>query len=218
MEKTLPNIALIPGFATEATFSVFRSAMPADAGFTAFKNGVDRGEVKVFRWGIERYFSLSQIMMGLPLLALYREEEQRILELERLQQLYSFLEDNVIETIVCHSLGCRYVLEMMNTLGIPETVKNIYFVQADIEHEKRVKHDLVIDRLTLGTLSLTNIYCPWDQSLMASSLLQRKSRYGMRKILHSPIKNVLIPLKTLPNLHTCSMKSETLRTIVYQES
>ena len=211
------KIGLIPGFATEAAFSIFREALDDDAGFNAFRGEIIRGDVKIFRWGIRRYVPFRDLIQVLPVLRLYREEERRALSKEWQEKLYQFLYESQIETVICHSLGSRFLFDMINTLGLPKNVRKIIFVQADIDQKQRIQDTSVLKRINQQDLVLMNIYCPWDQSLLASSLLQRKTRFGMRKVHHSSIQNLFLPLTTFPNLHTSSMKSERLKQIAHQD-
>lgn len=208
------KVALVHGFATDAAFSIFRPALGADAGFESFCTEVENGEVAVFRWGIERELTLLQMIGLLPVLRLYRDEERRAADIEWQEKLFAFIENNQIEIIVCHSLGSRFLLDMLNRFGAPSTVKRILFVQADIAHSHLITNEIVIARMREGALRLINAYCPWDQSLIASMILTGRSRYGLSKVDHPHIENVFLPLKTLPNLHTCSIRSERLKELI----
>lgn len=208
------KIALVHGFATDAVFSVFRPALGADAGFEAFREEVEKGEVTVFRWGIERGFSALQILGLLPVLKLYRDEERRAADPEWQEKLFQFLEGRHIETVVCHSLGCRFLLDTINSLGLPSSLKKIVFVQADISRSQFITDETVLSKMAGGSLKWMNVYCAWDQSLLASTLLTGHWRYGMSKVKHPYIENRFMALKTLPNLHTCSIRSDMLKKLI----
>lgn len=209
-----PRTALLHGFAIEAEFSFFRPALGPDAGFEAFRAEVERGEVGVFRWGIPRHFAFWQIITVGSILKLYREEERRAADPEWQQKLFRYLEDGQIETIVCHSLGCRFLFDTINRYGVPSALKKIVFVQADVAQSQTVTNQQAIDKLHDGSLKLVNVYCAWDQSLIASSILTGRMRYGMAKVIRPYVQNVFMPLKTLPNLHTCSIKSKELHEFI----
>lgn len=208
------KIALVHGFATDAVFSVFRPALGADAGFGAFSNEVKRGDIKVFRWGIARHFTFLQILGILPVLRLYRDEERRAADIEWQKKLFQFLDDGNVETVICHSLGCRFLFDTLNRFGAPASLKKIIFVQADIAQSQVITEESVIARMRAGSLTVLNVYCAWDQSLFASVLLTGRWRYGMSKARHPYVKNVFMALKTLPNLHTCSIRSERLKSLI----
>ncbi|MFO0765028.1 MAG: hypothetical protein U0487_03215 [Patescibacteria group bacterium] len=212
--STKPRTALLHGFAIDAEFSRFRPALGADAGFEAFRDEVAKGEVSVFRWGIPKRFALWQIVSLGSILNLYRAEERRAADPEWQQKLFRFLEDGQIETVVCHSLGCRFLLDTINRFGAPASLKKIVFVQADIAQNQAVTDQNTINRLHDGSLKLVNVYCAWDKNLIASSILTGRMRYGMAKVIRPNVENVFMPLKTLPNLHTCSIKSKELHEFI----
>lgn len=193
---------LIPGYATQLRASIFRAPLPRHEGFFAFQSAVDAGDTDVFHWGISRCFSFLQSLNPFSYLKLYRDEETLAHSLETQQRLFDMIAASGTERIICHSMGCRLLLNTINSLGLPSSVRSIVFLQADIDAHATV--DLP------KNVSIKNYHCFWDQSLFASSVVHQNIRIGMCGWKHINVENHFYALLKPMNLHTSPMRDEKL--------
>lgn len=195
----MSRIALIPGYATDLTIKGFRSARATDAGFSAFRTLISQAHAVAFRWGIPRTLSFFATLTLVPILTLYRNEEQHAITKQTMSNLKTFLTAHEPEVIVAHSLGARLVMEYCRHHTLPPSVKRIVLCQADMPTVTPPHHHQV---------EILHIYCPWDPSLIISSILHRDIRAGLRKM--AGVRNILIPLWRPINFHTSSIRDARL--------
>ncbi|MFA6018226.1 MAG: alpha/beta hydrolase [Patescibacteria group bacterium] len=204
----MQKILLIHGYATKLKASIFKSPYSDDEGFTAFHNSIDSGEIDVFHWGIPRSLSFIQALNPFSYLSLYQEEELRTKSSEIQQKLFNTIESSKIEKVICHSMGCRLLLQTINAIGLPGSVQSIIFLQADIDGNATISNSNIANRLSQKTLTLKNFHCFWDPTLLISSLLHKNIRIGLRSWNQPNIKNQLFPLLRLPNLHMNPLRNK----------
>ncbi|MEK7458867.1 MAG: hypothetical protein AAB663_00500, partial [Patescibacteria group bacterium] len=193
------RIALIPGYATELATKGFRSARATDAGFTAFRTLINQAHAVTFRWGIPRTLSFFATLALMPILTLYRNEEQHAITERTMSNLKTFLTTHQPEVIVAHSLGARLLMEYCHRHTLPASVKRVVLCQADMPTVTPPLHHHV---------EILHVYCPWDPSLILSSILHSDVRAGLRKM--AGVRNILIPLWRPINFHTSSIRDARL--------
>lgn len=197
---------LIHGYAVGLRASIFRKPLGEHAGFSALSEEIERGEVKAFRWCKDVSLSMIQSANPLQYFQLYFDEE-RLAESSITQStLFDFLDRSGATTVICHSLGCRLFIGMMNTHGIPESITKIILLQGDVPTSASITNPMILDRITNKTLTIENYFCPWDQSLLASSILHRTNRIGLMGWKHAGVKNIFYPLLKPTNLHTSPLR------------
>ena len=197
MAKTL----LVHGYAADLTAWKFRKAFGEHAGFVAFDEAITAAEATVFRWGIERELSFWESINPFSNLKLYRDEEALIESAELQQGLINYIQEHDIDRIICHSLGCRLLLATMNAFDLPKSINEIVFLQADFPSRATIKRSNLLDRVTV-----TNYFCWWDQSLLASSVFHGNLRAGLIGWKQPAIKNMFYPLLKPMNLHTSPLR------------
>lgn len=196
------KVVLVPGYATELEVQHLRRPRGIDAGFSAFHRHMRQGNTVAFRWGIARTLSPIAALLGVPTLALYREEEVRAVAPATLSAFATFLTQEQPNVIVAHSLGARLVTAYCRNHTLPASVTRIVLCQADMAPEDLYTHDRV---------DVVNVYCPWDPSLAISAILHGGARAGLHKLPN--VHNVHIPLWRPLNLHTSSIRDPRLVTI-----
>jgi hypothetical protein len=201
MSKTL----LIHGYAADLTAWKFRRAFGEHAGFVAFDQMIESGKAVMFRWGIDRKLSFWQSLNPFSYLKLYRNEEALAESIVFQQNLIDFIVKNNIDQIICHSMGCRLLLSTINVFDLPASIKQIIFLQADFPTDSSMTHPDLLNRI-----SITNYFCPWDQSLLASSMLHKNLRAGLVGWRQPSITNRLYPLLKPINLHTSPLRDKLL--------
>lgn len=201
---------LVHGYATKLQASFFRKPLGENEGFEAYKKRVSFKEAFVFHWG--KFVDLPLILAMNPLsyLRLYREEESLALAKETQRQLFETIERLGAEQIIAHSMGARLLIEMMNDLGIPNSISSIIFLQADIDEGQRITNQNILDRIESKTLIIQNYHCFWDPTLLLSSIIHKKHRAGIRGWTQGGVQNIFSPLTRLPNLHTSHLHDREL--------
>jgi hypothetical protein len=207
----MADIVLIHGFASGIRFSIFRPPRGMDAYFTAFHQDVVDGTAKVFYWDIPAEATFFQSLNPFYLWNAYAKERERALSSEWQQKLFSFLEKEQPRTLVCHSLGCRFLLETMNRFGLPASVKNIVFNQSDIPSDLDLTNPTIRQRITEKSLVCFNVFCPWDTLLWTSSMLQCSIRDGLFPSKKAWMIHKHVPLKKFPGLHLSTIHSSKFR-------
>lgn len=200
----MKSIALIHGYAVNLTSPVVRRGFGETAGFTAFAEDVRSGTAAVFRWGLSEDVSWLGLVDPVGQLLFYRAELATALSAETHARLREFLEREQPAVIVVHSMGATLLLAYAREHGLPAAVRHVVMVQADLPLDA-----------DLGVFpAVYNLYCPWDPTLMASSLLSRRTRAGLAPVPGGNVTNLLLPAYRLPNLHTSAVRDPRLREIV----
>jgi hypothetical protein len=210
---SMPSLALIPGFATDTHFSGFRGPWGPDGGFRAFRSLVENGDATVFRWGLRKHATFFDSFSPWFAWRLYREERQLTEQAETLRRLSAWLEHEQPHTIVCHSLGCRLFVRALKMHGAPASLRRIVFNQADLSID-----ELVDATSAAPTLQFVNTYCPWDASLLCSSVLNGGWRVGLRATPIPSIQNRFFPLWRFPNLHMSAIRDEAFKDLSINET
>jgi len=198
---------LIHGFAVGLTTPIFRSGFGFKAGFSAWENQITTGEAVVFRWGINRQVKLWQILNPFFLRDYYEAEKILAQTNETFERLKIFLEQEQPTIIVCHSLGSSLLNQYCQKFSLPISVQKIFLVQSDLSIKDKL--NFPVDRL-----SVYNIFCPWDPTLLVSWLYNRVWRVGLDSVKNKGLKNILFPLFRPLNLHTSSIRDPGLVELV----
>ena len=194
----MPKILLIHGYGSGANYSFFKKH-PADLEFSGFKTQLKRNEAVLFSWFQEENFTFLQTINPFSHINLYLKEKFVVQNAETRKNLHKVLEEIQPKVIVCHSLGSVLLKNFLEQNSLPNSVQNIYLIEADIPHDTKFK----------TIVQITNIYCFWDPSLWCSALINRYLPAGLFG-LKSATKNIFFPLLTHLNLHLASIKSESL--------
>lgn len=196
----MSKIVLLHGFAVHLTAPIVRPPFGPSASMSAFDELVSAGEARVFPWGITQHVKPWQLLNPLLIQNLYRDEYKLIQSLKLQRALQLFLEQEKPSVIVCHSMGCSLLQIYLEKFTLPSSVKSIVLVQSDLAATKQLHTDAEINHL----------YCPWDPTLLLSSLVSNNLRAGLCKSKQAGVNNILFPLVTLPNLHTSSICDKKL--------
>lgn len=204
----MSSILLIPGYAVGLRASIFRQPFGEHAGFVGVEKEVRNEKVKVFRWGKSFDLSILECVNPWKYFQLYRDEEALAESAETHAALFALITETKSSTIICHSLGCRLMIGIMNDVGLPSCVSKIVLLQGDVPTSIRIKNAEIKHRLIDTSLIIENYYCSWDQSLLASSLIHRTSRIGLTGWNEPGVKNIFYPLLKPVNLHTSPLRDE----------
>lgn len=196
----MSKIVLLHGFAVHLTAPIVRPPFGPSASMSAFDHLVSTGEATVFPWGITRNVQPWQLMNPFLLHQLYRDEDTLTRSLKLQSDLQIFLVVEKPSVIVCHSMGCVLLQQYLEKFSLPSSVIAIVLIQSDLPETVSLRTDI----------SIYHLYCPWDPTLLLSSITNKHLRAGLCKSKHTGTKNILFPLITLPNLHTSSIRGKKL--------
>ncbi len=203
----MPHAILIHGYATELRASIFRKPCGGDAGFAGLRHEIQNGSVEVFHWGTPMNLSFIESLDLRRYLQLYRTEEATAESLITQSTLREYLDNSNPQTVICHSLGCRLLLNTMNAHGIPESITKIVFLQGDVSTTATITNSDIRHRIISKSLIIENYFCPWDPSLIASMILHGERRIGLMSWNQPGIRNIFSPLLKPINLHTSQLRN-----------
>ncbi len=209
----MSRIVLVHGFATGIHFSVFRPAQGIDAGFSAFHSDIENGGVKAFRWDIKEEASFLQSLNPFYTLGVYDRERAIAQRAEMHHALHAFLEKELPEVIICHSLGALLFFQFLQKHTLPDSVRLIVFNQADVSPSEVCIPKKIAKRIQSGALKIINTSCPWDPNLLFSRMLHGP-RAGLNGMRHACIKELFFPLVKPIHLHMSAIRSARFRSLV----
>lgn len=196
----MSRIVLLHGFAVHLTAPVVRPPFGPSASLSAFDDLVTTGEARVFPWGIKREVSPIELLNPRRVQKLY-QDELTLVHSNALQiELDQFLRKEKPTTIVCHSMGCILLQSHIQNFPLPSSVKSIVLIQSDLSESTKLH----------TTIPVHHLYCPWDPTLILSSITNKSLRAGLLASKHPNANNVLFPLVRLSNLHTSSIRDKKL--------
>lgn len=196
----MSRIVLLHGFAVHLTAPVVRPPFGPSASLSAFDDLIATGEAKVFPWGIKREVSPVELLNPRLIRKLYQDELTLVHSNALQVELDQFLRKEQPSTIVCHSMGCVLLQSHIQNFPLPASVKSIILIQSDLP-ESAPLHT---------TVPVHHLYCPWDPTLILSSITNKSLRAGLLASKQSNANNILFPLVRLSNLHTSSIRDKKL--------
>jgi hypothetical protein len=194
---------LIHGFAVGLTTPIFRPGFGVSAGFSAWKKPIAAGEAAVFYWGINRQVNLWQILNPFFLRDHYEDEKILAQATETFERLKVFLEQARPTKIVCHSMGGFLLNQYCKKFSLPSSVQKIFLVQGDLSIKDKIN-------FPVDNLSVYNIFCPWDPTLLISWIYNRVWRVGLGPIKVAGVQNIFFPLWRPINFHTSGLRDDKL--------
>ncbi len=214
MIKTL----LIHGYAAGLQTSVFPNSFGQHAGFRGLIDEIKQGSISLFQWGVMDAPTWRDLVNPIAYYRLYRNEESLAASQTTQHDLYQRMVDENPSTLIAHSLGCRLLLNTVNSLDLPPSVERIVFLQADFSRSECIEHAGALDRLANQSLTLENYHCIWDPSLATSAILHRTPRAGMLPWPQAHVHNHFFPLLRPINLHTSPLRDRAfLRSLIHVE-
>jgi hypothetical protein len=205
----MQRLVLIHGNAVGIKFPM-RDRQTKYASFTIFEPMIDSGEAVLYNWHyINEEFNLFRTFNPVEFHGQYAAEQKYCNSIEAWQNLNRFLLSEQPKKIVCHSMGCFLILNAINALGLPKSVKSIYLAQGDFDCNFQITNREVLERISDGDLTIYNYYCPWDQMLLLSSAANFRTPAGLVGAKQKQITNKLFASTNTINFHhatVCSQK------------
>jgi hypothetical protein len=184
------KVLLIPGYGTETQWTSHRGPGSAHAGFGAARALLVAGRAAAFRWGLParalRPLARFDPRTHWRLYAVERRQAARPVTLQALHELCQTLEPAVV---LCHSLGCQLWLHYTQAYALPPSLRRVVFVQADVPADFVPGPAAVQARLAAGELAWLNLWCGWDQALLASAALNGRWPAGLLGARHGLVQN-----------------------------
>lgn len=210
----MSRIILIHGFATGIGYSFFRPAYGKDAGFSSFRQDIESGNAKTFRWDLKENASFFQSLNPFYTWRIYRREKKIAHDPDTYRRMAKLLLREQPEIILCHSMGCFLFLEYLKHQKLPASVRHVIFNQADIPASGTRFPAEIEAGIHKKSLLITNTYCPWDPTLWCSAFMTKSIKAGLVGLKHPFIQSCLFPLLKPINLHTAAIRSSRFRRFV----
>jgi hypothetical protein len=197
-------ILCVHGYGVGLTVKPFITAKSEQTcGFEVFLPLIEQQKCGVFDWRITKQSSILDSILHLTPLTLYYQEKKLAEQGELQGKLFQAITIQKIDTLVVHSMGCRLVLNMIKTFGLPASVKKIVFVATDVPH-----------KATLGyvpkQVEIISVYCPWDQALPWSWMLNWYIPAGLWGFVDKRVKNTFVPYTKGWDVHHGILKQQEL--------
>lgn len=205
-------IALIHGSTCGASYSIF--AKPRLNGdFGAWNKPLQAGQAKLFWWAKSAdQLNFWQCLNPKKLINIYRVDK-RYVQTELAQaKLSQFLKEVQPQIIIAHSAGCDYLLTFLQTawkqeknlnanLSVLSQIRQIHLISSDWQLANIAWPQTVIDKIQSGELIIYNHFCPWDNTLWISALLNWRWPDGLWGSHNTLVKNQFF-WPRFPNFHT----------------
>jgi Serine hydrolase len=202
----MSDIFLIHGHGYKSVLNFKFKQIPLNNSFKPFWKDIALGKVYMYEWGIQKQPTLEQTINPLFYLERYKTENKLIKTHVFQNDLNQKLLENQPKIIICHSMGCKVLLEYLENFELTHSVQKIIFMNADTSPKLTTKQNLVIKNLIQKNIKIENCFCPWDETLWVSSLANfeiRAGLFGYQKInKETAIQNIFKPLNYSPVLHT----------------
>ena len=198
-----PNrVLLIPGYGTGVTYALWRPRRQELRGFAVFAHTPG---VELFEWGEELHYHLFSSLNPLASYQLYRTEQRLVRDPDLQAKLRERIKEFDPEVIVAHSMGGVLLLASLRETN--RSLRKIIFAGSDVRVNPESRTRLQ-DYAKYG-VELHNLYCPWDQALLASLGLNLSVPLGLRA--HPLFRSHFLPLYRTWNLHESSLHDPYLR-------
>lgn len=211
------KIALIHGYAVDMEIGIFRRRLGRDAGFGAFRRLLDNGDAVLFRWAEHIRFSSIHYINPFAHLHVYTAEKNKAVSEKLFAEFSAFLEREMPDTLVCHSMGSYLLINYINKYGLPDFIRKVVFVQGDIPAGMGISHTGIIKRLENKELVIYNYHCWWDITLVASMILNGYVPLGLTRSRLKQVHNRFFPLYRTINLHQSSMNDDKLIELIMKD-
>ncbi len=211
MTKSKPKIVLIHGYGTGLDGLIMKPEAIDNGGFLVMQDRIDSGEVILYDWRINKKLSILESLNPIENIKLYQDDVELALSESNLLKLYNFLDLYNPSVIICHSLGCRMLLSLLDKYMPNSNLGRIILMQGDFDSSRHIPDSL----LKKNEVLIENYYCYWDQALFSSSIINyhlRAGQVGWRQKnptrVKDRIQNKFFPLIKLPNLHSACIRDK----------
>lgn len=212
----MEKILFIHGYGVGVENKRIRKFPMFHAGFSAFADEIQKGDCSVFEWMEYRKFSLFELLSPKSQTGLYFFEQRKAVSEITQNKFRTIVDVESPSVIVCHSMGVYLLCEYLMIHPIPDSLKKVIFVQADIARFPK-RYEEVFLNLQKKHIVIENYYCPWDPALATSSMIHKNLRAGSVGLIHKGVKNYLFPLYKRWNLHTSSINDNNFRKRLLQD-
>lgn len=181
---------------------ILEPEIPGNGGFYIFDTELASGEAGAFVWAVpwsRRGFAPWNPWSQLQL---YRRERQEIQRDEVLQKLRDELQGYQPGEIICHSMGAQLLVNCVERYGLPESVRRVTFVQADVARTEVLP--------VIPHVSWNNYWCWWDSALWISTIVNGRFPCGLLGSDDKMVTNHFFGLVKGPNLHQDVWRDERL--------
>lgn len=188
---------------------LFESVIPANGGFDIFDEEIALGEAYVHHWAEQIERRRLTAWSPLTQLKLYYQERIKTQSPAEHERLYQVLTDGEPKVIITHSSGARLLMNYLKSYSLPESVKKVILVQADISPKEWQECNLPPE------VAYKNFWCWWDQALISSMILNRYIPWGLYS--NDRTYSQFYALRMLPNPHQDIWRDRKFKEIIKKE-
>ena len=208
----MSKILLIHGSSIGATYSFLRGDRTADGGFCVFRESILMGDISLLSWYLKKqHFTFLQSINPWTTAKLYLQEREQIQGQVNIAKLESKLKADNPQIIVAHSLGCHYLLNYLNSKGLPSSVTRICLINNAAPHTLDLSNQQIIERIQAGSLVIDNYFFFWDLTLLSSTLLTRQFCGGILGSRSPYIHNHFKFIPSFGNWHNTLIENDWLK-------
>lgn len=213
----MKKIILIHGYGIGLNAPPFCKSYGQNVGFEAFDEDIRNKTAIPFRWTLEKTMPFPESLNIFEHINFYNQEKRLTRNANIHYQLDQLLHQENPDLILCHSLGSVLFLNYAQNYQFPSTIKHLIFVQADLSHKTTQFSAQIKEMQNNNQLKITNYYCPYDQALLVTPILDGYIPAGLVGISYPKINNILFPLYGRTNLHASSICNPRLRNEIMKE-
>ena len=211
----MSKILLIHGSSIGVTYSFLRGDRSIDGGFYAFQKSILLKDISLFSWYLKKqHFTFLQSINPWTSAKLYLQERDQIQSSVNIAKLESKLKADNPQIIVAHSLGCHYLLNYLNSKGLPSSVTRICLINSEAPHNLNVSNQQIIERIQAGSLVIDNYFFSWDLTLLSSTLLTGQFCGGILGSRSPHIRNHFKFIPSFSNWHNSMIENDWLKMLL----
>jgi hypothetical protein len=166
--------------------------------FYGLRDYIDNNKADLAQWLTHK---VDANVWGSAYLTEYLKQNHDVANGKYTDWIKQYIENERYGQVITSSIGGLILLKYMNRYGLPEHIRELVFLAADIPISLRITDKNVLERLKRGNLVMRNYFCPWDMSLAASLILNRKIRHGQVGWKQPGIVNKLFWCRPYPYNH-----------------
>jgi len=180
---------------------------PRNGGFYSFDAEIERGIAHPFIWAQDYERNTLTPYNLYAQYDLYTQERALIFSEEVQQSLRKMLYDVCPRIIIAHSLGGYLVRNVCEYLSVPDSLKQIVLLQADIPKSVSLPY--------IQRIEWINFWCWWDMSLTSSLFINQETPIGLGGSNQSHVQDVFRKIEKGPKGHKRVLSSKKYKEDIY---
>lgn len=192
-------------------YQYFMRPLDKNGGFKSLDKYFESGQAKLYYWPKDRRkFKFYSILNPFNILQSYLIDRAFTSDSKSLAKLDNLIQQTQPTKIVAHSLGTRKIANYLKYYDFPDSVREIYFLAAEVSEKELLATPKLYNLVTKGNLKIYNYHCWWDQALLCATAIFRQKSMGLNKSQSQYIQDVFYPLDFRGNPHNSHFRDQNL--------